>query len=671
MRRRAVPVLLGLALALSAAALAAQGSRAQQQRPTFRTGVELVRVDVVVLDADGQPVTDLTADDFVIFDRGQPRPVASFSEMARLGRAESPEPSPPVHIPADVADNASVRSDRVIVLVIDDANLWIERVDLVKSLAHRVVDDLAAGASMAVVFTSGKNGVEVTQDPGLLHRAIDGLGGVHYVFRARGACTEQSFQNCQMLDALTLVAEAIGDETDSRRKAVIVISEWQGAAVRGLFKPEESLDAPEGSSIGFPPTPPPCEDPPFESRHEFELRQLMRAFRRANVTFYGIDPKGGLATSRARTLESRGESPIRPCDDPLQASQQVFRETAEATGGFAIVNTDELDAGLDRVVADLDNFYLLGFHPEDPADESWHQLQVQVKRPGLFVRHRRGYQLGDPPEPPKNDDPLVALSAGVLPKSALPLRLFATPDARVNRDSRVAITAEVRVPAARLERPGGRLEDSLTLGVIAVDMKNQKVSETGRHAVDVGVPRSRVSADGDVTYQLVFGLVLSPGIYQLRVSAESARMGAAGSVYLVVEVPDVRDARVAIAGPTIGFAPGSPSSASLTLAEDGLLPAGLDPVLNRVFTPADILRVHYQVWRRDERLEIPARLDVVDEADRVVLTRDDVIAGGSDGVVDTSIPLAALPPGSYRIRLSASTGEFHADREVGFAVRAR
>ena len=63
--------------ALALAALPAAVLVAQQ--PTFRAQVELVEIDTVVVDAQGNPVTGLTVDDFEIVENGKPQSIAAFS----------------------------------------------------------------------------------------------------------------------------------------------------------------------------------------------------------------------------------------------------------------------------------------------------------------------------------------------------------------------------------------------------------------------------------------------------------------------------------------------------------------------------------------------------------------------------------------------------------------
>ena len=65
---------------------------------------------------------------------------------------------------------------------------------------------------------------------------------------------------------------------------------------------------------------------------------------------------------------------------------------AQQTGGFAILNTNDLGSGLGRIVDDTRGYYLIGFETLIPTGEAWdpNDVRVRVKRPGLKVRARRG-----------------------------------------------------------------------------------------------------------------------------------------------------------------------------------------------------------------------------------------------------------------------------------------
>jgi hypothetical protein len=72
----------------------AQGDAAQQPQPTFRAGVNFVRVDVIVHDGKGQPVSDLTQADFEVLEDGKPQTIEQFRLIRVDGNPRPGDPPP-------------------------------------------------------------------------------------------------------------------------------------------------------------------------------------------------------------------------------------------------------------------------------------------------------------------------------------------------------------------------------------------------------------------------------------------------------------------------------------------------------------------------------------------------------------------------------------------------
>ncbi|MEX2271135.1 MAG: VWA domain-containing protein [Vicinamibacterales bacterium] len=593
----------------------------QQSPPQFRARTDLVQVDVVVLDADGRPVRGLQASDFTILDRRRPQPIQTFTEISHAEPDSAAGPRPPADVRLDVADNTTAKSQRAIVLVIQNMNLRESRVAQVKEVAARVVRDLGPSASMALLFTSGHGSVELTEDRATLLDAVDGFGNV-------GALGLEAF--LRLLKSVQDAARHLqGDNT--RRKAIIVIAPGMGANITGLY--QVMRPRPTGNPI--------YDKSGTQERSDIAFLTMMDALRRSNVTLYGVDPRTPVQNLEERAHEGRDQPALRMFDEH-ERRKDSLELSAEASGGFAVMGSRGLDAGLNRIVADLDNYYLLGFYAEDPDSDKWRDLEVTVNRPGVIVRHRKGYRGGAKPPKPKNKDPMVQLSEGVLPQTDLRLRLFATSVSLSPKLAKVAVSLEARDPALTA---AGSTGDRVTATILAVDLKRRKVVKRVDRRADVAL-------GADEAYQFPFTMDLPPGRYQLRASAASAASGKSGSVYLMLDVPAQPREGIAIAG------------ASLSPSGDG------EAVLHdRAFGPGDVLHVSYWIARADRAAAVASTVEILDSGGAVVFNAAPHVPDGATARVRADVALKSLPPGSYRLRIIARSGVSEAAREIGFAIR--
>jgi hypothetical protein len=80
-----------------------------------------------------------------------------------------------------------------------------------------------------------------------------------------------------------------------------------------------------------------------------------------------------------------------PIDTSISGMQQGLYALASGTGGFVIVNTNDLLGGLDKIGKEQSEYYILGYNPsKEPDPGACHTLKVKVAKGGT-VRARSGY----------------------------------------------------------------------------------------------------------------------------------------------------------------------------------------------------------------------------------------------------------------------------------------
>src|SRR5688500_7751917 len=115
------------------AARTLRGGVEQPGQPSFRSGVELVTIDVVATGRDGRPVHDLKAADFELLEDGKPQEIRAF-EFINFSMAPAETPPPPGIVTNDVEPGG------IFALVLDEIGYYVSEVPDVRRIAERFLN---------------------------------------------------------------------------------------------------------------------------------------------------------------------------------------------------------------------------------------------------------------------------------------------------------------------------------------------------------------------------------------------------------------------------------------------------------------------------------------------------------------------------------------------------
>jgi VWFA-related protein len=639
------------------------------QGPTFRVRVDYVEVDVVVTDRQGNLVRDLKKEDFQVLEDGKAQTISAFSLVdIPIERADRPlyQADP---IEPDVRSNEQPFEGRVYVMVIDDYHTNFGRTQRVKAAAKQFIERrLAANDLMAIVHTFGPADAnqEFTSNKRLLLAAVDRTQGrklrsatanrTAEYYRTRDMRqsgdvindpedAERAFNARSTLDTLRQVAEWFSS-VRGRRKTILFISEGIDYDIHDVIAQTGSTH--HGASMVLDST-----------------RDAIAAATRANVSIYGIDPRG-LTDLGDETIEI-GSFPddtstgigIGSMYNELRLAQDSLRVLSDETGGFAVVNRNDFSTAYDRIVHDNSSYYVLAYYPPDPRPGRLHKIDVRVTRPGLTVRARRAHLTPKKAEPARvnakdtRSPEIREVLDSPLPVSGLGMSVFAAPFKGTPPNASVVLGVELRGRDLRMAQ-----NDQLQVSYIAIDAQG-KVRAGNTDALTMNLKPETKTRIGEHGVRMLSRIEIPPGRYQLRVAAHDGG-GAVGSVLYDLTVPDFLKAPIGMSGIALTSAS---SSLRPTVRPDEQLRAVLpaSPVANRVFPQNDEIALFAEVY--DNSASTPHKVDITttittDEG-KVMFKADEErdssdLGGRSGGYGFTAkIPLRDLAPRSYVLTVAA------------------
>jgi VWFA-related protein len=411
-------------------ALTAQNS---PHGPVIRVQVDSVLVPVVVRDPKGQVASDLTKDDFQIFDNGK---LISISGFAIEKRAEiySRRASEPLNSAPQVSNrlagaqaSASVPT-RFIVFVFDNLHLSVAELMRVEKAASSIFTETMTETDMAaVVSLSGMNS-GLTHDTAKLQEAVSKIRVQQVLRHDDHACPNIDYYQADLIQNKRSEMALEAAEADFITCANLVGQSpnmveafVRSAASKSLINGENDMYVTltnireivkkmctlsgERTLILI--------SPGFfaqTSSAMAEKSQILDIAARCNVTVSAIDARG-LYTTVIDASEQGGSSGqdlmtggrAQRHSDEMNFNEDVMSELAEGTGGKFFHNNNDLENGLKTLAAAPEVVYLLAISLETVKhDGSYHSLKVKVGKKGLKTQARRGYFAPEKEKPKKS-----------------------------------------------------------------------------------------------------------------------------------------------------------------------------------------------------------------------------------------------------------------------------
>ncbi|MFI5098508.1 MAG: VWA domain-containing protein, partial [Candidatus Acidiferrales bacterium] len=596
---------------LTAAALFSPGAPLRAQEPgqqpvaaqgRIRVTTELVLVNVVAHDKQGNLIKDLKKEDFTLFEDGKKQDISSFDfenvdELpATAGPTVSgaaPEtPGTLLHSSKKAPPTLDARDRRLILLFFDFSAMEPEEIDRSVDAAKKFIHDKMQPADLIAIVSLATNmhvDCDFTDDQQKLASVLSSYnsgegqgfdtgatGSAEGAAETGGSFTEDdsdlnTFNADRKLLAIQSLMQALGKLP--QKKSVIYFS--NGITQSGVD-------------------------------NQSALRAATAAAVKSNASIYSLDvrglqafPPGGQAQNASLHGQSAysGASTLNDLNGNA-ASQDTLATLSADTGGKAFFDSNDFSGIFSQVQKDSSVYYVLGFTSNNPLkDGRFRHLKVTVKRPDLKLDFRSGYYSGRDFEHLNRADREEQLEdelAAQLPRVDVPLYAGASYFRR--DDSHYYLAVSLVVPGSQIPFVTEKDKDNATIDIIgeALDASGKFPVGRLRDTVKLAVESTREVRRKNVQYNT--GFLLAPGSYHLKFVIRENRSGLMGSFETDVRIPDLRKSPMKMSSVVL-----SSLRVPATAKKPGANPLVRDqmelvPNITHVFTPDQHLYLQYEVY---------------------------------------------------------------------------
>ncbi len=608
---------------------------AQQAEPTatpipsddddiVKISTNLIQVDVTATDSKGKIVTDLTADDFEIYENGKKQDITNFSFFSGTRREQAAEQQTDKNaLPIMPTKIRPEQIRRTVALVVDDLTLSFESTYQVRRALKKFVDEqMQDGDLVAIIRTGAGIGAlqQFTSDKRMLYAAIEKVK-----WNSSGAGLTGAFAPIESTEQNLNLKESVDDnEIDDERDSLADINEFRenifatgtlGAInyiVRGM------KDLPGRKSVmllsdGFT-----IVNLNSNTKSTFSdstrvldaLRKLVDLANRSSVVVYTMDARGlqtlGIDAADDVSNLSAAEISEKISDrrNKLFDTQEGLVYLARETGGFPIVNNNDLSSGIGKMLEDQ-SYYLIGYQPDgdvfDPNKRRFNKLEIKVKRPNIKVRYRSGF-FGISEEEiqkPVNQTPAQRITDALTsPFGVGEIALNLNTVFKADSESNTALSSFLHINAKDLkfaDEPNGNKKATFDILAVSFGDNGAVIDQIGKTYV-VNIPKENYETylkEGFV-YFFTFP-IKKPGAYQMRVAIRDHASEKIGSASQFVEVPKIKKKRLLISGIALENLTLEAWNKEETTKEKAETNPMSDTAL-RVFKRGTVLRYGYEIY---------------------------------------------------------------------------